>query len=96
MTGTIRRILTTGLRVLGFCRSHPSANVRYNAAMDVLEELPYACSFPPTAATPNGGYPVGVVDPGPRAVIAVPAANLLPAQARCCWYWCRSQAARRS
>jgi hypothetical protein len=56
MTGTIRRILTTGLRVLGFCRSHPSANVRYNAAMDVLEELPYACSFPPTAATPNGGY----------------------------------------
>jgi hypothetical protein len=38
MTSTIRRILATGLRVLGFCRSHPFANVRYNAAMDVLEE----------------------------------------------------------
>jgi hypothetical protein len=38
MTGTIRRIVTTGLRVLGFCRSHPYANARYTAAMDVLEE----------------------------------------------------------
>ncbi len=38
MTRTVRRILSMGLRALGFCRSHPYANARYNAAMEVLEE----------------------------------------------------------
>jgi hypothetical protein len=38
MNITIRRILSMGIRALGFGRSHPYDNARYNAALDALEE----------------------------------------------------------